>query len=108
MGLEIKQNKKGDFSLNSSISNESYHPDDKYISLNDAKKILIENAYYKFLHEAVRIHMEFPQGYMVNGKRVQNECIGSVWLLNTMKTEDPDRTVYEKFLEISKELKLDI
>lgn len=108
MGLDIKQNKKGEFSLRSSVSNESYHPYSKYVSLEESKRIIIENAYYRFLHEAVRIHMEFPQGYMVNGLRVPNDCAGSEWLLNALKSDNPDQVVYDKFKEIAKELKLEI
>ena len=41
MGIQIKKNKNGEYRLKSTISDESLHPDKKFVSEYEAKSILI-------------------------------------------------------------------
>lgn len=66
MGLQINRNEKGLYSMKSTISDESYHPKKKFISEDEAKKILITNELYDFIEKIVKIDMEFPKRYKVN------------------------------------------
>lgn len=74
MGIEIKckKVKKVDmYQLRSSISDELYHKE-KWITLDEAKKVLIENSFWKFFETIVEIGNFFPQGWSVNGLSSNN------------------------------------
>ncbi len=66
MGLIIKKNSDDLYNLTSSISDECYHADE-WISESDAKKTLIIDEFYKFIEAVVKIDIEFPTSYRVNG-----------------------------------------
>lgn len=116
MGLEIKR-KDGKYQMKSTISDERLH-DEKWISEDEAKKVLIERAYCKFLEEAVKIDMEFPSTYSINGKReksvftkedgyvLQNGKVrfGEWWLKHHCEL----KPLFEKYEELSKRLNLDL
>jgi len=112
MGLIIKKNKKGKYILKSSISNESLHPDEKTISEIEAKKILINRAYLKFLDEIIEIDMTFPNGYYVNDKYYMDRTKTSFneWRLSLYKLDDneSDKIYKEKVKEIINNLDIDL
>jgi len=101
MGIEIKRNKKGEYSLKSSISDESYHPEKKWITEDAAKKLLIERAFYKFIEQAIEIDMTFPNGYS-DDKIKYNKNIPNFheWYLGILKSEEWGKKLYEKFNEV--------
>ncbi len=110
MGLEIKRNSKGEYSLKSSISNESYHPDKKWISIDEAKVLLIHKAFYRFVEEAINIDMTFPNGYTVNDKRERNEELPDFneWHLSILREDDYGKNLFKKFNEVLKKHDMDL
>jgi hypothetical protein len=66
MGVEIKRNEKGLYQLKSGISDESYHPEKKWISEEESKKILITNEIWSFIEKVIEIDNGFPSNYRVN------------------------------------------
>jgi hypothetical protein len=64
MGIDIKKHKriKDTYSLTSSVSDESLHPDSKWVNETEAKRILINKLFWKFIDSAIEIDMTFPNG----------------------------------------------
>lgn len=110
MGLDIKRNKKGEYSLTSTISDESYHPDKKWVTADEAKKMLIERAFYKFVEQAIEIDMTFPNGYHVNDKREFNDDIPNFpeWYLSILRNDNYGKKLFEKFNELLKKHNMDL
>jgi len=106
MGYQIKRNKKGEYKIISSTSDEPLC--DGWISENEAKKILIENEYWKFVRESIQISMEFPNGYQINGKekvaKGNEHMKGMRWIIDNWN----EKKFKTKFKEICKELDVDI
>jgi hypothetical protein len=70
MGIEIKRKKMNGvemYQLRSTISDELYHTED-WVTIDGAKKALMESKVWKFCEELVQVDMEFPNFYHVNGK----------------------------------------
>lgn len=109
MGLEIKRNDSGKFSLKSTISDESYHPNKDFISEEEAKIILINEAYFKFVEKVIEIDMTFPNHYMVNGKYSVDKTKSNFgeWMLKALKSDNVDEIINNKFKEVKERLKLD-
>lgn len=72
MGLIIT--KKADlFKIECSIGGESYHPDKSWVTIDEAKRLLVEKAFYNFMDKALEISMDFPIKYNVNGRMFFDE-----------------------------------
>lgn len=87
LGLDIKRNKEGLYSVKSTISDESLG---KFMTEDELKKMLIERAYFKFVEEVIKIDLEFPSGYFINGKRqcIDNKhCSGSQFILDNWNSD---------------------
>jgi hypothetical protein len=110
MGLEIKRNKKGQYRLISTVSGECYHPDQKWVDEEEAKKILIYSQFDKFVEKVIEIDMTFPNGYFVNDRYFNDKENISFheWFLAALKSDDTDKIVSDKFEEVYNKLKLDI
>lgn len=109
MGLGIKRNKKGQYQLISTISDESYHPDKKWITEDEAKVILINKAFWEFVKTSIEIDMEFPANYYVNGKYCNDKKPNfNIWMLKNAFGDNGDVIITEKFEDIHKRLKLNI
>lgn len=108
MGLEIKRSKKGLYQLKSTGSDEILH-EAKWISEDEAKKILIERITWKFFENIIKIDLEFPGGYHVNGKYEPGDAKGSQWLLDAYKSKKgTDEAILEKLQEIDERLDLNL
>lgn len=111
MGLEIKKNSKGLFKLTSTVSDESYHPDKKWISVDEAKKVLIENEIWSFIEKIIEIDECFPGSYYVNGSYdVKNDSKTKHlrWMLDNAYGEDGGEKLEAKFKEVIKRLEIDL
>jgi hypothetical protein len=106
MGYEIKRNRKGQYQV---IADGGIKVHDKEtLTPDEIKKMLIQDAYFKFIEKAIEIDMTFPHGYYVNDKRVIKEDIGEAyhkWKLDSFKG-DWNKNTEEKFNEIKKRLEL--
>ena len=103
MGLDIKKNRKGQYNMKSTISGEQVH-EEKWISEKEAFKELILRQWFNFVEESIKIYMEFPSGYHVNGERKiikEKHCIGGRWIIDNW---NDDEAINKKFGEICKEL----
>ena len=67
MGLEVKRNRNKEYQLISGISGEKLHDKD-WVTEDEAKSVLIERMFAKFMEDVVKIDMQFPDNYTVNGK----------------------------------------
>jgi len=108
MGLNIKQNEQGLYYMESSITDSSIHPDQKLVTEDEAKKILINRKFWKFLEDIIEIDMEFPMGYHVNGKYCmvdkQRFC---EWWLENQEIGEIDKAIIDKYNEVHDRLKLE-
>jgi hypothetical protein len=107
MGLDIKRNKQGLYNAKSSISDESV-TGKGWITEDEFKKILIERAYFKFVEDVIKIDMEFPSGYGVNGKYQcidEKHCAGSTFIIQNWKKEG---VIENKYKEICERLKIEL
>lgn len=69
MGCEIKTKiVKGEklYQIRSTNSNELYHTK-KWVTLDEAKKCMIESKFWRFFQDIVEIEKTFPIGYSVDG-----------------------------------------
>ena len=109
MGLNIKQNKKDLYNMESSITDSSIHPDQKWVTENEAKKLLINRKFWKFMEDIIEIDMEFPMGYHVNGKycAVDKQRYCEWWLEKQKESDDLTNTIIDKYNEVHDRLKLD-
>lgn len=109
MGLEIKRNSENKYSLTSTISDESYHPENEWVTEDEAKIILINEAYFKFVEKVIEIDMTFPNRYYVNGRYSIDETKPSFneWMLTTLKSKNVDEVINTKFKEVTTRLNLD-
>lgn len=109
MGLRVLKNKEGLYKLTSTVTDEDHH-EEEWITENEAKKILIEKAYWDFLSDMVQIDMEFPHGYgsMEDGRFIDKNKAGSgsQWMLDNYKTESPVKTLNDKIDEIKARLNI--
>ena len=104
MGLDIKRNKKGLYKITSTISDESYHPDKKWITEEEAKKCLIEDAFYNFILKAIEIDMTFPQNYInEEGTSAYYE-----WFIGSFKEKKHSEILSEKIKEVIQKLNIDL
>lgn len=107
MGLIVKRNKINQYQLSSSISDESYHPKKRWLSQDEAKKLLIEMAFIDFIEKAVQIDMDFPNRYKVNNKIYPTDSSLSFDKWSEDNDYDDDR-LSEKFTEVCEKHSLDI
>jgi NAD+--asparagine ADP-ribosyltransferase len=70
MGFEITRNGQGLYRIEDSVSGGCYHPDSQWVTTDEAKKILINDAFTDFVDRVFKIDMDFPRGYTVNDRRV--------------------------------------
>ena len=111
MGLEVKSNRKKEYQLICTISDELYHPEKKWISEDEAKKILIERAFWTFIEKTIEIDSCFPKDYYINGIKDYKASPKSDflrWWLDNAYGENSDKIITERFEEISNRLNLDI
>ena len=109
MGLEIKRTDKNLYSLKSTISDESYHPEKEWVTEDEAKATLIESAFCDFIDKAIKIDMEFPRGYSINGKREifdKTEPNPKPSYYDWALQNNTDEAYKAKFEELYKRLKL--
>lgn len=66
MGLEIKHSEKG-FRLIDTIDDKKIHSD-PWVDLRGAKYLLIRRALLDFVDRAIKIDMDFPVGWTLNGE----------------------------------------
>jgi hypothetical protein len=109
MGLIVKRSKKHKYQLSSSISDESHHPTQQWITQDEAKKLLIERAFWKFVEQAIEIDMEFPTQYNVNDRFCDDENPSCAeWMVKNAYGEGGNERVAEKFNELCKKHDLDL
>lgn len=111
MGLEVKRNEAGLFNLMSTVSDESHHPDKKWVTVDEAKKILIEKAIWDFLEKVIEIDACFPSAYHVNGKYNMKDNSKSEhlrWLLDNAYGEGGGDKLEAKFKEVIKRLDINL
>jgi hypothetical protein len=108
MGLDITTNDRGEYKLNSTISDESYHPHQKWVSEEEAKKLLIEEAFLRFIEKAIEIDLTFPTNYRINDICGKRTAVYYEWVSAAYKSADVNQTFADKFNEIHTRLKLEI
>lgn len=107
MGLEIKRNKEGLYSVKSSISGDLLH-DDKWLTEDEIKKLLIEESFSNFIRNVVEIDMEFPNGYYINNKRkviFDKHHAGKKFIIENWNKQE---VIENKFKEIIDRLNIDL
>ena len=108
MGLNIKTNKKGLYNMQSSITDSSIHPEQKWITEDEAKKVLINREFWRFVEKIIEIDMEFPVGYHVNGQTFRDDRPKfNKWWLDMCDDEKFEEIEFNKFIEIHDKLGLE-
>ncbi len=102
MGLQVKRNEEGLYKLISSFTDKPYHKG--WITQEEAKAILINNAFWEFAEKVIELDVDFPFGYCVNGKReIDNKKKrGCNVTLELMQKNDGGKATYKMFKEILK------
>lgn len=110
MGIEIKKNEKGLYSLKSTISDESYHLEKDWISEDEVKKKFIEQAFYRFVEKTIQIDMEFPNNYFIDGRYCVDKTKENFneWYLEILKDDNYGKKLFQKFNEVLKKHNLDL
>ena len=103
MGLNIKE-KYGKYKMKSTISDEQLH-DKKWIDIDEAKKVLMERELNIFIEKIIEIDMDFPNGYMANGKLSNMNKKFNKWILDIYEKEN-FQDIEDKFAEINEKYKL--
>ena len=106
MGLEIKKNEDDLYQLTSTNSGESYHPDKKWITEDEVKILLINEAFSNFVEKCIKIDMTFPNGYVINDlyKHDKSKPDFNQWMLNFGLKDSIH--IKQKFEELYDRLKL--
>ena len=103
MGIIIKGNTSTKlYSLKSSVSDESLHPDVKQVTEDEVKTILIQDKFERFMMDVIKIGMDFPNGYYINGKLKRVEQPSNDWII---RNYDYDK-IQTKYKEIINELNI--
>ena len=106
MGLKINRNEKNEYQLISTVTGKSWH-DKEWITLDEAKKTIINIAFNDFVEKAIEIDMVFPRGYSVNGNLCGDKKPSfNNWILDTYESKDAEITIEKKFEEMYDRLKL--
>lgn len=106
MGLKVNRNDNNEYQLISTINGKPWH-DKEWITEDEAKKTLINIAFNDFVEKAIKIDMEFPRRYNVNGKRYSDEKPSYThWVLEAYESEDTECIIQNKFEEMYDRLKL--
>ncbi len=104
MGTEIKRNKKGLYQLKSTISDEVLHTE-KWITEDESRKVFIERILWNAIEDIIKVELDFPNAYRINGICEKHDNKGLKFLCEHMKNGDD--AIYEKFIEIIKKHKLE-
>jgi len=110
MGLIITTNSKGLYKVKSSISDEILH-EKKWITEEEVKKLLIERAYCNFVELAMKISMDFPRSYYVNGVYTmfdENIESGNHYICEIYESKLGYNQIFLDFNDVIDKLKLDI
>lgn len=105
MALDIRRNKSGLYRVKSTISDEKLG---EFMTEDELKKMLIERAYFKFVEEVIKIDLEFPSGYYINGKKNfidDKHCSGNRFILDNWNSNN---VIEDKFKEICTRLEIDL
>ena len=110
MGLEIKRNKAGLYKVKNTVSDDKYF-DGKWVTEDEVKKMLIEKKIWKFLEGIAEIEMEYPLGYQVNEKIVdqaEGKRRFAEWWLEKAKLNNDQfsEAIYGKAIEVVKKYNL--
>jgi len=108
MAYVIKKNKQGLYNIKSSISDECYHPDKKWLTEDEAKRILIQIAFGKFLDKVIEIDFDFPTIYMVNDVVESHRGKTNTFFLETYDkpNTEANKILNDKILEIEKKFNI--
>lgn len=102
MGLYIKE-KNGYYQVYSGCTDQIIH-DKKYITKEEALKIIIEDRLYTFLSKIIELDMSFPEQWSVNGKIFlgdkKREYIN--WHWETLKDDSGAEEFWLKGIEVLK------
>jgi hypothetical protein len=72
MGLEVKRHKgNGRYQLISTVSDERIH-EKPWLTEDEAKKVLIERAFWRFIDDVNKIELDFPDTYRINDEPPKN------------------------------------
>ena len=72
MGIEIKRNKQGKLTLTSTVSGERLHGE-RAVDVDVAREILVKRRSYDSVVEMLKIFNDFPAGWRINEKYVQDK-----------------------------------
>ena len=93
----IKRNKHKQYKLITSLSLSK----SDWISENEVKSLLIDDAYLKFLENVKMIDIGFPNTYPINGKiKEQNDFKYYEWLKENFKREDIEKEASKIFKKL--------
>jgi hypothetical protein len=113
MGAEIKCKKIEGvemYQLRSTISDELYHKEE-WVTLDGAKKALMESKIWNFFEQLVEIDKEFPHYYHVNGKiKIPKEGFERFahYALDNYYGKGGGQKLYSDVIEIINRLNLEI
>ena len=108
MGLIVKKNKDGLYQMISSFDDEKIHKE-KWVSEHEAKRVLINRAFWDFFDKMVEIDVDFPLGYYNSNGKVYTGDPKYFDVLHKMRKAKNSNELYEqKYQELKKKYDLDL
>lgn len=104
MSLKIDRSEKGLYTITNIDTNKII---ENNITLAEAKKFFINKRLWEFISDIIRIDGDFPNGFFVNGRMVAGPLNGGQYVNYASQQENVDELLFNKFLEIQKNLQLD-
>jgi hypothetical protein len=100
------------YQLRSTISDELYHTED-WVSIDGAKKALMESKVWNFAEELIKVDMEFPDFYSINGKTPKAHSDVNIknfglYALNNYYSKGGGKKLDEDFQAILKKFSIEI
>ncbi len=94
MGIEITKNKAGKYRLVSTITDTNISDNKEWLSEKEAKKALLDRAFWDFVNSVIAIQEDFPIGRVLNGRVVGGERKSNEIL------DKSDASIHQHFLSI--------
>lgn len=104
MGLSLKK-KNNHYQIWCSISSQKIH-DKEWLTEDEAKAVIIERKFHKFMDEIIETDMEFPRDYYINDRHVVAKDKPSFYKWRYC-SDISDADYVAKLREITKRLDID-
>lgn len=103
MGLSIEKSVDGYYRLKDEVCGEYIH-NNEWVTEDEAKVIFMQRLFFRYLEDIIKIEMDFPNGYYIDGKYQYNSktALFNKWYEEILNSNTPDDDIINKVRDISK------